>query len=153
MRYPFISLLLCALLTTTTGGHAATYKWVDENGQTVYSQSPPPAGTQGAERIKAPPRPSSDSKSAAQKTKDDAAAFNERREEKKTAEQDQKKKQQAEAERKKQCEQIRKDIEVLTTRPIVSRTDKSGGEPVILTAEERESEVKGLNELLKKHCQ
>ena len=33
-----------------------TYRWVDENGGTVYSQTPPPAGIQ-ADRIKAPPPP------------------------------------------------------------------------------------------------
>jgi hypothetical protein len=153
MRYPLIYVLLCALLLATSAPVRATYKWVDENGQTVYSQTPPPAGTQGAERIKAPPRPSTDPGSAAQKTKDDAAAFNERREEKKTAGQDQKKMQQAEAERKQQCEQMRQDVEILTTRPVVRRTPEDGGEPVVLTAEEREADVKEMRERLKQHCQ
>jgi hypothetical protein len=153
MRYPLIYVLLCALLLTATAPVRATYKWVDENGQTVYSQTPPPAGTKAAERIKAPPRPSTDPGSAAQKTRDDAAAFNERREEKKTGEQDQKKMQQVEAERKQQCEQMRQDVETLTTRPVVRRTPEGGGEPVVLTAEEREADVKEMRERLKQHCQ
>lgn len=152
MRY-FTPFLLCALLTMTTGVHAAMYKWVDENGQTVYSQTPPPGGKQNAERIKAPPRPASDPNAAQQKTKEDADGFGERRSEKKTSEQDQKKMQQAEAERKKQCEQMRQDIEILTTRPVVRRTPEGGGEPVVLTAEEREADVKEMRERLKKHCQ
>jgi len=35
---------------------AETYRWVDENGVTVYSQTPPPGGVQ-ADRIKAPSPP------------------------------------------------------------------------------------------------
>ncbi len=35
---------------------AETYRWVDENGGTVYSQTPPPGGIP-ADRIKAPPPP------------------------------------------------------------------------------------------------
>src|SRR5688572_29300168 len=98
MRYPLISVLLCTLMTAaTTPAVAATYKWVDENGQTIYSQTPPPAGAQGVERIKAPPRASNSGSDTAQKTKENAAAIDERQGEKKTQQQDKKKMQQAEA--------------------------------------------------------
>jgi hypothetical protein len=155
MRYPLISVLLCALLSMTTSAVAATYKWVDENGQTVYSQTPPPSGTQGVERIKGPPRAPSNSGApdAAQKTKDDAAAFDERRDDRKNQEQDKKKMQQADAKRKEHCDGMRADIETLTNKPIVRRTSEDGSESVVMTTEERESDVKMLRERLKKECQ
>ncbi|HEX5056114.1 MAG TPA: DUF4124 domain-containing protein [Gammaproteobacteria bacterium] len=151
MRYPLLPALLCALMTTALTAHSATYKYTDENGETVYSQSPPPSGAQGAEKLKTPQRRSAND-STGQKTKDAAAAFNERREERKTAEEDQKKMQKAEADRKKQCEQMRQDVETLTTKPVVRRASEDGGEPAVLTAEEREAEVKELRESLKKNC-
>jgi hypothetical protein len=152
MRYLLISVLPCILIVAAVPALAATYKWVDETGQTVYSQTPPPPGTQGVERIKTPPRSAADTSSTSQKTKDDAVSFDERREQRQTAEQDQKKMRQAEVERKQHCEQMGEDIETLTTRPIVRRTPADGGEPVILSAEERESEVKELRERMTKEC-
>jgi hypothetical protein len=154
MRHPLISVLLCALITVaTTLANAAVYKWVDENGQTIYSQTPPPAGTGSVERIKAPPRPSSNSGTPAQKSKNDAAALNEPQSEKKTQEQDKKKLQQAETERKKHCDEMREDVDTLINKPIVRRTSENGGESVVLTTEEREADVKVLRERLKKECQ
>jgi hypothetical protein len=153
MRHPLISVLLCVLLATTSAS-AATYKWVDENGQTVYSQTPPPSGAQGVERIKGPPRPPSNSGSAtAQKTKENAAAIDERQGDKKTQQQDKKKMQQAEADRKKHCDGMREDVDVLTNKPIVRRTSEDGSESVVLTTEQREADVKVLRERLKKECQ
>jgi hypothetical protein len=152
MRYPLISVLLCALLSVTTSAVAATYKWVDENGQTIYSQTPPPAGTQGVERVKAAPRAPSNSGTDAQKTKDDAAAFNERQSAKKTQQQDKKKMQEADAQRKEHCDGMRADIETLVNKPIVRRTSEDGGESRVLTTEEREADVKVLRERLEKEC-
>lgn len=148
MRYPLLSVLLYTLMAATPI-QAAMYKWVDENGQTVYSQTPPPSGKQGAERIKAPPRPPSNT--AQQKTQDNAATSGERRNEKKTQEEDKKKSQQAEANRKKHCDEMRQDIETLTTKPVVRRTGEDG-ESAVLTAEEREADIKVLRERLKKEC-
>jgi len=42
---------------------AETYRWVDENGVTVYSQTPPPGATP-ADLIKAPPPPARSEKDA-----------------------------------------------------------------------------------------
>ena len=50
----------CLLISTCV--QAEAYRWVDENGVTVYSQSPPPDGT--AEKIKPPPAPAEDPDSA-----------------------------------------------------------------------------------------
>ncbi|HEY3486685.1 MAG TPA: DUF4124 domain-containing protein [Gammaproteobacteria bacterium] len=131
---------------------AAVYKWTDENGQTVYSQTPPPSGTQGTEKIKTSSKRSGSAAAAVEKTKQDAAGFNERQNDEKTAEQDQKKMQQAQAERKKYCQDMAQEVDVLTTKPVVRRIGEDG-EPVVLSAEEREADVKDLRERMKKDCQ
>ena len=48
-----IALLLALMVTTTT--QAEIYRWVDENGVTVYSEMPPPDGE--ADRVKTAPAP------------------------------------------------------------------------------------------------
>lgn len=41
MKFSLIALLLTGLMATTLGHTAQVYKWVDENGQTQFSQFPP----------------------------------------------------------------------------------------------------------------
>lgn len=48
--------LFLVLLIGVTAVSADVYKWVDQQGETHYSQSPPPQN-QKAELIKAPPPP------------------------------------------------------------------------------------------------
>lgn len=58
--------ILFALLTVCapTSAHATMYRWTDENGVTVYSQSPPPSGD--AVRLKKQRAPSTETTKAAQ---------------------------------------------------------------------------------------
>jgi len=58
-----VAVLLCALAVTSASQAGNLYKWVDENGVTVYSQSPPPA--KPAEKVKPPPPPATDPEQAA----------------------------------------------------------------------------------------
>jgi len=51
-------LLLALLLTAVPAAPAQVYRWVDENGVTVYSTTPPPSGE--VQRIKPPPPPAED---------------------------------------------------------------------------------------------
>jgi hypothetical protein len=57
--------LVFALLTTSAcfSTPAAMYRWVDENGVTVYSQSPPPSGD--AVELQGQPAPSAETTDAA----------------------------------------------------------------------------------------
>ncbi|NQZ54581.1 MAG: DUF4124 domain-containing protein [Piscirickettsiaceae bacterium] len=54
--YPRQYCLFLVLLIGVTAVSADVYKWVDQQGETHYSQSPPPQN-QKAELIKAPPPP------------------------------------------------------------------------------------------------
>ena len=47
-------LLLAAIMTNTSVLHAVTYKWVDEDGNTHYTQSPPPGDTKAETIAPAP---------------------------------------------------------------------------------------------------
>jgi len=50
--------ILSTCLLISTGVQAEAYRWVDENGVTVYSQTPPPDAP--TEIIKSPPPPAED---------------------------------------------------------------------------------------------
>src|SRR3989304_51680 len=47
--------MLCIYILLAGNAQAAIYKWVDENGDVQYSQTPPPSGVAG-ETIEPPPQ-------------------------------------------------------------------------------------------------
>ena len=93
IKFPQVVAALIAACTCNPTG-AATYRWVDENGVTVYSQSPPPSGD--AVTLKKPPP-------ASQKAAD-AARENLRLEREKAFDEEEDRKA-AEAEKAKQAEE------------------------------------------------
>ncbi len=78
-------LVLLLFASTSCFVQAAMYKWVDEQGKTVYSQSPPPKGK--AERIKPPPPPAIDPAVARQQLEARQQALADRREDRELASQ------------------------------------------------------------------
>lgn len=60
---PALSALAFALMAPGQEGHAEMYRWVDQNGVTVYSQSPPTDG-QATEIRKDPPPRTTDTEAA-----------------------------------------------------------------------------------------
>ena len=69
MRNWFITAVLTSLLVTGPSIYAATYKWVDENGNIHYSQTPPRGKDKKYERLDIKvPRGGGDSSSPASPT-------------------------------------------------------------------------------------
>ena len=52
-----IALAACCLLIASGMAAAATYKWTDAQGRTVYSDQPPPSANVKTEQLRAPPPP------------------------------------------------------------------------------------------------
>lgn len=126
------------------------YKWVDRDGNTVYSQTPPPAGIQ-AERIRGAPPPPEDPEAAMKKLRERAEAFNERRDERINKEQ----REQEEADTKQKqsgiCAKLKKDLQTLQTNTRI-REVKEGKEPVVLGEEQRQAKIKSIQERIQKEC-
>lgn len=129
---------------------AVIYKWTDENGQTVYSETPPPKGTAGT-RLKEAPPPPVDPNSAMENLRNRAEAFDKR--------QDERGKQEAEtqqtAERDKQnqenCERLRNNLQILTTNNQVR--EKTGeGDYSVLGEEQRQARIQETRERIQKEC-
>ena len=125
--------------------HAKMYKWVDENGQTIYSESPPPG--QQVETIKAapppPPAPNNEVNDLVQR----AADAQEDREIAKQAAADKKKKS---AENKSNCQAAKHNMAGLNGPP--QRLIGIDGDYRRLTPDERARIKKETEKDIKKFC-
>lgn len=127
------------------------YKWTDAEGNTVYSQTPPPPGIK-AERIRGAPRPPEDPDEAMQALRERAEAFTERRDDRLLVE----KEGQAALDKKKQideiCAKLRKNLETLQNNSRIREQSGEGSESVIITEEQRQERIKSTQERVQKEC-
>ncbi len=143
--------LILFLYFSTIPAWSTIYRWVDDNGQVVYSQTPPPPGREA--RTVAPPPPPAESPEAArqrlQKQLETLDALDEKR--RKAKEEEQKKAQEA---RKKAeiCQRARGNLEVLTKRP-PNTLFKVGDEYKRFTPEERDKKIEQMKKLIRQTCE
>jgi hypothetical protein len=106
------ALCLCGLVLSGSI-EAALYRWVDESGTTVYSQSPPPNGQ--AELIQEGPQGATPEATGAarERLQRTIEADFDRREERKKAAAEKAKREKAEARRKRNCTAARQDLDAL----------------------------------------
>ncbi|MGH8507591.1 MAG: DUF4124 domain-containing protein [Gammaproteobacteria bacterium] len=148
--YTFRRMLLCVTLgvaLASPGLRAEMYKWVDDQGQVQYSQSPPPG--RPSQTIKPPPKV--DSKAAREKLKQQLQDFELRSDKRQEqAETDQKKDTEA-AERKAACEAARDKLTRLESNPRILRVDKDESR-TRLTEEERQAAIVEARKKVEEHC-
>jgi hypothetical protein len=145
-----VAALTAALLAATPAG-AAMYRWVDDSGAVVYSQSPPPDG-RAASTVAPPPPPSSSADAERQQLDGRAKQADEAR---KKLQEDQKKQQETaakDADRKRNCDAARQNLELILNRPPQTRFQMPDGEYRRFTDEEREAEIKKAREFVEKNC-
>jgi hypothetical protein len=128
--------------------NSAMYKWVDENGITQYSQTPP-VGIK-TEKIGVATAPAEDPETLKNEQAKKMEAFEKRRQNEKKQQELAKKKQEEKARLKERCAKIQKNIDTLKYKNRVF--DKKDGEVVTLTTEERQKQLKELRETLAKDC-
>ncbi len=128
---------------------AKTYRWVDDNGVTVYSQTPPPTGN--ATIIKPPPSPATPPDEIMQNLKRRQTAIDEAKKKKNKSG----KKETAEARnaeiKQQNCDTSRKNLEEITRHPRV-RMKMDDGSYKQLSDEERQAEIDKYNKDIEKFC-
>lgn len=138
-RTSFISALLAAALVL--GGPALAagkyYKWIDENGVTHYTLSPPPDGRQG-EQVRTFNSASSDQSEALQKLEQQREAAAKAREQAATTPREPTESAEQKAAREERCKQHRDNLRTLKELPTVRRQDPATGEMTVVTDEERQ---------------
>lgn len=130
--------------------HAAIYKWTDENGQTVYSETPPPKGTAGT-RLKDAPPPPVDPNAAMENLRNRADAFDKRQEERGKQETETEQSAEHDKQNQENCDRLRNNLQILTTNNQVR--EKTGkGDYTVLGEEQRQARLQETRERIQKEC-
>ncbi|RME33910.1 MAG: DUF4124 domain-containing protein [Gammaproteobacteria bacterium] len=141
-----LPLLLAALLLPLVTGAAQVYRWVDDQGQIHFSQTPPETGQ--AEVVETPPAPppATDRLEALKKKAEEPL--------KKAAEL--KKKRQEETQQAQEleayCERQRKELEGLLSAQRIYVTDEQGNR-VRAPEEVRQERIRKVREAIAEHCE
>ena len=159
MRY-IITLALPALLFLQTATASTLYKWVDENGNIVYSQTMPPHGAKVLQQprirgLKTPETPaaseapvesaSEEGQQQAQTTPSASTPAPEEEPARNLTEEQQE-------QYREYCNNLRKNLELLKQPKRVYVSTEEGGRHY-LGDEEREEKIRTTNEKISKHCQ
>jgi len=146
--------LLVVLISYAGGSEAQIYRWIDENGTTHFSDSPPPGDS--AEEVELRDQPS---EQAVQEAQEDLARrlqyqradSEERRETQAAQEQGREEAERQEAERQVQCANARQQLEVLEMQLPVYR-ENDAGEREYLDDNGRLAEQTQLRRDIAQHC-
>lgn len=145
-------LVAVGLLVSAGQSHAGKfYKWVDSDGVTHYTQSPPPDGTEG-EEVKTRRTASSDAEQARESLQKDRAAQLKQLQDadKKATEAPQEEsKPEDKSEFLERCKQHRENLKALRERAQLRTEDPETGELVPLDDEGREALIKQTEDALK----
>ena len=126
---------------------AEMYKWVDEDGNTHYTQSPPPGGIE-SQTIKPPLKvDSANAQSEVERQTGKADELRKERQEKKNAIELQK---ENEAVQKENCKRAKQRLATYSRpRGLIEQED---GSRVRITEEERQAGLKDSQEMIEKYC-
>lgn len=141
-----ITVILLSGLLISAPSLAGTYKWVDKDGNVVYSQHPPPSGKFESIRVKPSPRYNPSAENASKQSKQFL--------ENSTADRKNQAKLKAEQEknlalRKKNCQTAKQQLEFYT---VYGRRKNDKGEYVRVTDKEREAGLKEAKQAIKDFC-
>lgn len=149
MKINLIVIFTAMLLIWLSSATARTYRWVDEDGNTVYSQSRPPSGK--ATIIKPPPPPATPPEETMKKLQAQREAISGSGEKKNTS----KTKAEEEAKKaeikKKNCQISRKNLADIELHPRV-RMKMPDGSYKQLSDEERQEHIDKIKKNIKTYC-
>ena len=140
--------MLCISILLAGNAHAAIYKWVDENGNVQYTETPPPADVK-AETIQPPPQ-TVDTETATKQLSEEERQFEELRKQRLEQEEEGDKAAADLALQEKNCQMARERL-ASYTRPRV-RFVQEDGTRVTATEEERQEQIKKSEDMIKEFC-
>ncbi len=149
MKRNSLIILSLMLLIWLLPAMAKTYRWVDDNGVTIYSQTPPPTGN--ATIIKPPPSPATPPDEIMQNLKRRQAAIDESKKRKnETGEKGSAEARNVEI-KQQNCDTSRKNLAEITRHPRVRMKMDDGGYKQ-LSDQERQAEIDKYNQDIEKFC-
>ncbi|MCL6417330.1 DUF4124 domain-containing protein [Aestuariirhabdus sp. Z084] len=145
-------IIISALLTFASAQAATYYKWVDENGQTHFSATPPGnSATNGVEEIKGRSSSSSASNSAQASQPQDQSNPEAAEEEKASEEKFQQELAEAEASRKRNCETAKRNKVELTLKNRIKLLQDDGTYRT-LSEDEKQHKIRQADEAIDTYC-
>lgn len=147
-KLPLAAALTALMLSLPLGARAGVYKWVDNEGNTVYSQSPPPAGAPSA-IIKAPP--SVDTKRALRDLKKSVKRADKAREQRAEHKAELHRLAEEKVEQEKGCAEAQDRLLRVNTLPRVY-TQNEQGDRRRLSEEERQARIADARADIAKYC-
>ena len=150
MQWSLLGVSMVALVLITNPASAKIYKWVDENGNVQFSQSPPPKGKGKAVEVKPRYNPVSDeaakSRLDAMRSRDKNTRENENLAEKETADGAA-----YEARKKENCTTARKNLKILNSAGQV-QAKGSDGKPFYLDDDAKAKKLEQTNAQIAEFC-
>lgn len=129
--------------------YAAVYKWVDENGVTQYSATPPPKGN--FNKLKEPPPPADGTADTVRRLEQQNKAFSERRGEQLKASNKQKQAQAKAAQNVEKCKKARDNLSYFQARTRIRYLEEDGT-ATFLSEEQRQQRMKGIQKRIDAYC-
>lgn len=142
-------IILCSLFLNSPA-MARLYKWVDENGVTQYTQTPPPKGD--FTDIKPPAKPAVDPAQAKSALDKRLEGFNKRRDDLGKSKAEANKQAAEKAEKTAKCKKARENLAFLQTHARIRSKDRDG-KVTMLPEEQRQARIKQANDAIKGYCQ
>ncbi|WP_457667920.1 DUF4124 domain-containing protein [Thiolapillus sp.] len=151
MTKAFLTLLSASLLIMITSASAGMYRWVDDQGNVVYSQQPPP-DNRASKNIAPPPPPAESPEDSLEKSRELNKKLDAIQEERNKARQERLKAESERKERKARCSSAQKDLKILMERPSNTLYRTGEDEWQRFTQEERSERIGKLKEVIKENC-
>ena len=135
----------------TGPAQAQSYRWVDENGNVVYSQLPPPGGREATE-IAPPPPPAETPEQASQRLQEALQQSADRHEDQELADKKAAKEAATAADAAKRCQAARQNLQNLEQGPATRRYRDSSGEYKRMDEQTWQSKKAEAQATIKKYC-
>jgi len=142
-------LLSAMLIAVSLSAHAAFYKWVDANGVTQYSQSPPPSGQYKEMRSSLPP---GDSSAERQSAETSPPPQNHATEPTPAAPPDDQELARQQAAREQNCQLAKQRLSQLENHPRI-RYKAADGSVRVMSEEEKQAKLMETRNMMNEMCQ
>ena len=145
-----IVLLLLSVYGALAYAGGAVYKWVDEQGNVQYRDTPPPAGV-NYQIIQRPPAAGQESETAISEQRKKAEAADKARQTPQQSQPGAASADDFEARRAAGCKQAKTNLEILVKSPHPIRTE-ADGKQIVLTEEQRQEEIEKNQKFAEEYC-
>ena len=142
--------LFIALLSLSLSSLATSYRWKDAEGNTVYSQIPPP-DNRSVNIVRPPPPPAEKPQVVQKRLQDQLQRFEDANEDRHLLQKKQRENAQAKTNKDKNCTQAQKSLSNFQQKSRVLVKQKDGSYKRY-TSQERSEKIKQLNVIIQQEC-